>query len=159
MSFSDCLTRSPDGQCLMLSSRDGYCTIVIFDEILPAHHTQQYAIQLQTIAQAHSVPLTTSSTAPTPLSTPSVTTSALPSATPSLSLTGLPALTPTPVATPTVPAKRSEPPPTPAASVDGNMNAGPTEMLAATTDKKKTDAEPPKKKRRVALTRVGDLSS
>ncbi|KAJ7742634.1 hypothetical protein B0H16DRAFT_1693788 [Mycena metata] len=40
--FTD-LTRSPDGQCLMLSSHDGCCRLVTFDEFLPTHHTQQPA--------------------------------------------------------------------------------------------------------------------
>ena len=49
--------RSPDWQRSMVSSRDGYCTLVTFDEILPAHHVQQHTIQLQSIANHHSVPL------------------------------------------------------------------------------------------------------
>ena len=47
--------RSPDGQCLMVSSRNGYCTLVTFDEILLTHHGQQHTIQLQSIANHHSV--------------------------------------------------------------------------------------------------------
>ncbi|KAJ7754780.1 hypothetical protein B0H16DRAFT_1886486 [Mycena metata] len=35
--------RSPEGQCLMLSSRDGYCTLVTVHEILPTHHGQRTA--------------------------------------------------------------------------------------------------------------------
>ena len=35
--------RSPDWQCLMVSSRNGYCTLVTFDEILPAHHVHAAA--------------------------------------------------------------------------------------------------------------------
>ncbi|KAJ7735153.1 hypothetical protein B0H16DRAFT_1731413 [Mycena metata] len=38
--------RSPDGQCLMLSSRDGCCTLATVDETLPTHHTRQAALQL-----------------------------------------------------------------------------------------------------------------
>lgn len=45
--------RSPDGQCMMISSRDGYCTIAVFDEKLPHHHTQQHHLQLASIAHAH----------------------------------------------------------------------------------------------------------
>ncbi|KAJ7724001.1 hypothetical protein B0H16DRAFT_1736948 [Mycena metata] len=37
--FTD-LAWSPNGQCLILGSRDGYCTLVTVDEILPTHHTQ-----------------------------------------------------------------------------------------------------------------------
>lgn len=47
--------RSPDGQCLFLSSADGYCSIVIFDlgELGTVHPTQQHHRQLQAIAQSH----------------------------------------------------------------------------------------------------------
>ncbi|KIY37293.1 chromatin assembly factor 1 subunit B [Cryptococcus gattii E566] len=46
---------SPDGQCLFLSSADGYCSIVIFDlgELGTVHPTQQHHRQLQAIAQSH----------------------------------------------------------------------------------------------------------
>ncbi|KAG1752246.1 WD40-repeat-containing domain protein [Suillus lakei] len=121
---------SPDGQCLILSSRDGYCTIVIFDEILPAYHTQQYALQLQSIAQHNFVPLTYTMT-------------------PSSSSVPLPA-----IVTPTVPAKRTEPPLTPATSIDDNAAA---RSSAEITPAKL--AQPPKKKRRLLLTKVGDLDS
>ncbi|KAH7928347.1 WD40 repeat-like protein [Leucogyrophana mollusca] len=139
--FTD-MTWSPDGQCLILSSRDGYCTIVIFDEILPAHHTQQYALQLQSIAHHNSVPLTYTST-------------------PSSSSISLPV-----IATPTIPAKRTEPPLTPTASVDDNLPtyaSGSTSEAAigkapdAEVPRNKGVEEPPKKKRRLALTRVSDL--
>lgn len=154
-----CENRSPDGQCLILSSRDGYCTLIIFDEILPAHHTQQHTLQLQSIAQHHSLPLTYANH-PNP-STPSVT--------PSSTNASLPF-----VVTPMIPQKRSEPPLTPAASIDGDQQqpvfsfplaggAGRSvdaeeggEKRVAEADK---ELEPPKKKRRVALTRVGDLGS
>ena len=132
--------RSPDGQCLILSSRDGYCTIVVFDEIFPAHHTQQHALQLQSIAQHHSVALTYSSTGATPVVTPSITSASLPP-------------------TPTVPTKRSEPPPTPAMSVE-TTGRSVSDVSKNGEDSGAADQkpdEPPKKKRRVALTRVGDL--
>ncbi|KAK8850564.1 hypothetical protein IAR55_004482 [Kwoniella newhampshirensis] len=46
---------SPDGQSLMLSSSDGYCSIVVFDiaELGTVHPTQQHQRQLQAIAQTH----------------------------------------------------------------------------------------------------------
>src|SRR5882762_7916182 len=79
----------------MLSSRDGYCTIVVFDEIFPAHHTQQQSLQFQSIAHQHSVPLTTTSVSMlTPAVTPAITCASLP--------------TPSPVVTPTIPTKRGE---------------------------------------------------
>ncbi|KAF7309320.1 WD-REPEATS-REGION domain-containing protein [Mycena indigotica] len=133
--FTD-LSWSPDGQCLIVSSRDGYCTLVTFDEILPPHHTQQTVLQLQQIAAAHSMVV--------PGSTP---------ATPSLSGR-----------------KRPLEPLTPAASVDGDRESIPPLPANATVDdagasgskgvegeKQEGDDGPPKKKRRVALTRVGDL--
>ncbi|KAJ7735163.1 hypothetical protein B0H16DRAFT_1731425 [Mycena metata] len=43
------------GQALF--SRDGYCTLVAVDEILPTHHRQQAVLQLQQIAAQHSVPM------------------------------------------------------------------------------------------------------
>ncbi|KAI0074258.1 WD40 repeat-like protein [Panus rudis PR-1116 ss-1] len=182
--FTD-MSWSPDGQTLILSSRDGYCTLVVFDEILPAYHTQQQTLQFQSIAHHHSLPLTNSAVA-TPMSTPSVTTS------------GLPNVGPLSQGTP-VHTKRSatgEPPLTPAASVDENMfSLSTTEVVGASgsgnrhgkrknvnedgdggvdaadgggrlpgnsdsNDKTKSEAEtkePPKKKRRAVLTKVGDL--
>lgn len=136
-------SRSPDGQCLILSSRDGYCTLVVFDDILPAHHTQQHTLQLQTIAHHNSVPLTTSSSASAPH-------------------TG----TPSSSQNQTAGVKRAaERPLTPAASVDDNLGILPEETGKTGSNsssgvevKEKGSGEPPKKKRRVALTRVGDVS-
>ncbi|TEB32730.1 WD40 repeat-like protein [Coprinellus micaceus] len=184
--FTD-MTWSPDGQTLILSSRDGYCTIVIFDEILAAHHTQQHALQMQSIAHHHSVPLlapstSTSSTTPHHNHTHShshsvASANVTPAATPASANIGLPPFS----VTPQVPKKRTEPPLTPAASVDGSDSASyfaaPSSVPASGTtatatsasastsgatdgeNSAKSDAqqEPPKKKRRVALTRVGDL--
>lgn len=50
------INRSPDGQTLMLSSADGYCSIVVFDmsELGAVHATQQHNRQLAAIAQSHS---------------------------------------------------------------------------------------------------------
>ena len=111
-----------------MSSRDGYCTIVIFDEILPSHHTQQSTLQLQSIALHNSVPLTV---APTPSSGPSA----------------LPIIAP-----PIVPAKRGDLPTAATRSVDS-----PSQSTGVSQEKQADDVQPPKKKRRLALTRVGDL--
>lgn len=48
--------RSPDGQALLLSSADGYCSIIVFDmaELGTVHPTQQHHRQLAAIAQSHS---------------------------------------------------------------------------------------------------------
>ncbi|EMD36849.1 hypothetical protein CERSUDRAFT_114773 [Gelatoporia subvermispora B] len=151
--FTD-MTWSPDGQCLMMSSRDGYCTIAVFDEILPAHHTQQHMLQLQSIAHHHSVPLTNSSTV-TPLSTPATTSTALPSLSPAV-----PTKRKVEVEAPLTPAPsldesvlgsgsgRSEP------SVDAGASSATTGTNAAAAEESK---EPPKKKRRAALTHVGGI--
>jgi chromatin assembly factor 1 subunit B len=142
--------RSPDGQCLMLSSRDGYCTIVVFDEILAAHHVQQQTLQFQSIAHNHCVPLMSSSTL-TPSTTPALSTISLP---PSLS--------------PRISSKR---PLTPAKSVAPESDSlslpesGPatsadeTSPVIPVDEENETALKPPKKKRRVALTRIGDVGS
>jgi chromatin assembly factor 1 subunit B len=133
----------------MLSSRDGYCTIVVFDEILAAHHVQQQTLQFQSIAHNHAVPLTSSSVL-TPSTTPALSTISLP---PSLS--------------PQIPVKRSL---TPAKSVvtesdvlpESDSNASTGEATATPpvdNDEPDKAPEPPKKKRRVALTRIGDVGS
>lgn len=156
---------------MVLSSRDGYCTLVVFDDILPAHHTQQHTLQLQSIAQHHAVPLTysllsyhaSSFTHVTPATTPATTNVSLPfvyGTTPG-SISGSQSQTNT---------KRREPPLTPAASVDGlefHVSSGssveatqpPSSQMPIVTAQDTGLQEPPKKKRRVALTRVGDLDS
>ncbi|KAK0499902.1 WD40 repeat-like protein [Armillaria luteobubalina] len=158
---------SPDGQSLILSSRDGYCTLIVFDEILPAYPTQQQTLQLQSIAHQHSVPLditsspshrrsaSTSSRAGTPIATPVFGSVPLPFASSNN----------TPMAT------KGEPL-TPAASVDGGdasvLTVGdfvfPAKREREATTGPESAAEdqtpePPKKKRRVVLTRVGDVGS
>ncbi|KAG6851892.1 hypothetical protein C0991_005194 [Blastosporella zonata] len=125
------LLLSPDGQCLVVSSRDGYCTLITFDEILPAHHLQQHTLQLQSIAHHHSVPISASGPSP----------ALLPHTSPSLTTTN--------------PRKRAEPPLTPATIIEEReLVALPPLALESGAER-----EPPKKKRRVALTRVGDLDS
>ncbi|KAF9552103.1 WD40 repeat-like protein [Agrocybe pediades] len=186
--FTD-MTWSPDGQCLILSSRDGYCTLIVFDDIIPAYHTQQHALQLQSIAHHHSVPLSYSNNNNTNpnyagAGVSSSSTQVTPAATPSLTNVGLP-VAPTPSSSSSIPRKRADPPLTPAASVDGSEAYFPSSSAsaagssagaganvnvvdqqhaaggsdAANTADKESGAERPKKKRRVALTRVGDLDS
>lgn len=153
--------RSPDGQCLIVSSRDGYCTIVVFDEILAAHHTQQHTLQIQSIANHHSVPLTYSSSTPAPT----------PGSTPSIPVAGLPPL-PSPLLTSTSVGfkRRAESPPpllTPASSVDnenlgtqssfGTDNATTSQQTLTPATVQESEKERPKKKRRAALTKVADL--
>ncbi|KAG8216115.1 WD40-repeat-containing domain protein [Butyriboletus roseoflavus] len=152
--FTD-MSWSPDGQSLVLSSRDGYCTVIIFDEILPAHHTQQSTLQLQSIAQHNFVPLTyAASSAPThaaPL-------------TPASTTVGLPIIAP-----PVVPTKRgqlqgSEPSPQRALTLKSAVeDSVPPSGSSTSTDNpgvvEEAKEQPPKKKRRVALTRVGDIGT
>ncbi|KAI0031738.1 WD40-repeat-containing domain protein [Vararia minispora EC-137] len=152
--FTD-MSWSPDGQCLMLASRDGYCTLVVFDDILPAHHTQQPALQFQAVAHAHALPVTTS----TPASTPHIPHVSLPSVSPALvPSSGVGSASPA-----AVPAKRAaELPLTPASSVGADLTAersAPDQQVPSTSEERDRVDEPPKKKRRVALTRVGDIGS
>nr|GAT48887.1 predicted protein [Mycena chlorophos] len=144
------LSWSPDGQCLLLAARDGYCTLVTFDEILPASVTQRGVLQLQQIAVAHS--MVTPSHGQTPV---------------------LGGVYP-PLGQGQGAKKRPLEPLTPAASVDGDSVVGLLPAAAATVPEggpvaasgpltepvqapESVEAEPPKKKRRVALTHVGEL--
>ncbi|KAF8503052.1 WD40 repeat-like protein [Hysterangium stoloniferum] len=131
--FTD-MAWSPDGQCLMLTSRDGFCTIIVLDEHLPAYHTQQQTLQLQSLAHAigphqhsHAPALTT----PVPASAAGVISTA------------------SQARSQPIPRKRSEPP---AISIAGTSTGD-------EQGEERQDQEPPKKKRRIALTRVGDLDS
>ncbi|BEI84314.1 hypothetical protein CcaverHIS002_0409180 [Cutaneotrichosporon cavernicola] len=71
--FTD-IAWSPDGQAMMLSSADGYCSIVVFDlgELGTIHPTQQHHRQLAAIALTHGGGTSAAAT-PTPHS-PSVST-------------------------------------------------------------------------------------
>ncbi|KAL0579910.1 Chromatin assembly factor 1 subunit [Marasmius crinis-equi] len=183
--FTDA-TWSPDGQTLMLSSRDGYCTLIVFDEIFPAYHKQQQAFQLQSIAQQHSVPITSSIPSGTPLH-PSASRQGTPTATPVFSNVGLPpaasttpgyvrSITPSPAPVaikhrvdamdvPATPSASSGGEPSTPQLADAVKRQREEEDVGATTptvdnqEESDKSKEPPKKKRRVALTRVGDVGS
>ncbi|OCB91854.1 WD40 repeat-like protein [Sanghuangporus baumii] len=168
--FTD-MAWSPDGQCLMLTSRDGYCTIVIFDQILPAYHIQQSSLQLESIALAHH--MSTNSHPHSHHHSHSHSQGSLP---PSAHVT--PSPTPAKRSAPLPPLERPAsrgassiganycfPPPESTAS---SSNAAPSASGSSETSKTElevegeisvTTNEPPKKKRRVALTRVGDVDS
>jgi chromatin assembly factor 1 subunit B len=136
----------------------------MFDEILPAYHTQQQTLQLQSIAHQHSMPTFPPST-PVRHSADLVTPSGTP-ATPVLSIP--PGRRPSgpPSATPIEP-------PTPASQNEESSGSGNTPFLfprvdpaekrprveEASSEGPSSTQEPQKKKRRVALTRVGDLDS
>ncbi|KAL1412665.1 Chromatin assembly factor 1 subunit [Vanrija albida] len=66
--FTD-IAWSPDGQVMMLSSADGYCSIVVFDfgELGTVHATQQHHRQLAAIAHSHGGNHGVSSAAATPM--------------------------------------------------------------------------------------------
>ena len=110
----------------MLASSDGYCSIVVFDEMLPLYHTQQHSLQLQTIAQSHAV------MTPQPPPSPSLPFVAPSPKTPAIELM------------PTTPSsssqKRMERPISPPASVDGRTSR--------TGEQEGPGAEAPKKKKR-----------
>jgi len=59
-SFTD-VAWAPDGQSLIMSSSDGYCSIAVFDDPLPLYERQQHHVQMAAIAEHHS---TTSSADP-----------------------------------------------------------------------------------------------
>ena len=117
----------------MLSSRDGYCTLVTFDEILPTHHTQQAALQLQQIAAQHSVPISYA---------PSSSHSQSHSQTPSSSQSGSGRKRPHEPLTPAAhvnasrPDHEAAPPPveTISAPTAQSRNRGPTKAVDATAD-------------------------
>ncbi|KAJ3934357.1 MAG: WD40 repeat-like protein [Lentinula lateritia] len=167
---------SPDGQTLVLSSRDGYCTLVIFDEIFPAYQTQQQALQLQSIAHQHSVPITPGSLH---IHAPSASSRAgTPSATPVFGNVGLPPmLPPSPAPSQSKRPSGSGPSLTTSSSQDSELLTSftfprqqqPGDPLKREREEAVSDSnesrdvghapERPKKKRRVALTRVGDVGS
>ena len=163
--------RSPDGQCLILTSRDGYCTIVIFDQILPAHHIQQSSLQLESIALAHHMSTNSHPHASHhhshshSLSQGSLPPSAhvTPSPTPAKRSAPLPPLErPVSSGPSSAGAIASLAPPESAASSSSSGLAGPGQSEASSGVEGEVgaaSAEPPKKKRRVALTRVGDVDS
>ncbi|KAF9261749.1 WD40 repeat-like protein [Marasmius fiardii PR-910] len=174
--FTDA-TWSPDGQTLMLSSRDGYCTLIVFDEIFPAYHKQQQTLQLHSIAQQHSVPIMTSipssgthhssaSRQGTPTATPVFSNVGLPPAGPPSATGFVRSVTPSP--TPSTikhRAKTMDVPSTPSISTTGETTKRQREEEGGAFKESASDPlpkddkikEPPKKKRRVALTRVGDV--
>ena len=143
-----CLRRSPDGQCLMLSLHDRYCTIIVFDEILTAHHVQQQTLQFQSITHNHSVPLTSSS-ALTPSTTPALSTISLP---PSL----LPRIS---SKRPLMPAKSVAPEGDTLPDLDAITAVDQTSPVIPVDEEAGKVLKPPKKKRHVALTHIGDVGS
>jgi len=117
----------------MLSARDGYCTIIVFDEAIPLHPTQQQSLQLQSIAQLHGA-------APSSHSAASGTPSAV-----------LPFGVPTPSPTPSI-SKRQLSPGLPGVFAQ-------EESSAVVEEKNEAPIVhlPVKKKRRIEVTKISDL--
>jgi len=136
----------------------------MFDEIMPAYHTQQQTLQLQSIAHHHSMPLTYGASA-SPHAGYHRSTDVTPAATPIFSTSPLP---PAGYAVPSSAGRRSA---SDATSGQQPSNVMPNPVVAA-EKRPRVDPEPvhenesvvqeperPKKKRRVALTKVGDIGS
>lgn len=113
----------------------------MLDEYLPAYHTQQYSLQMQSLAQSigpHQHSPATSSASFSPIAS-------------TLSSSN--------------PLKRSEPPTASSSSEEplvGSMDVTVPAARGSSADDQARDTqslEPAKKKRRVTLTRVGDLGS
>ncbi|KIJ43010.1 hypothetical protein M422DRAFT_75536 [Sphaerobolus stellatus SS14] len=149
--FTD-MSWSPDGQCLLLTSRDGFCTIIVLDEYLSPYHTQQQALQLQTLAHSigggHNHPHHhTSSTSTREGQSQVQSRMPTPSLSPTTSVHHFPA-TASQTSTTAGSLKRSEPD-----DAHVTSSAAPSENESSQPQ----GEGPPKKKRRVALTRVGDI--
>ncbi|KAF8607204.1 WD40 repeat-like protein [Ceratobasidium sp. AG-I] len=154
-SFTD-MAWAPDGQSLMLASSDGYCSLVVFDDVLPLYHTQQHNLQLHSIAASHSHPHPHSHhggrTPVRPSASPAVATTPLPL--PRASSAGVLKRSAEPTTAPT--------PSTPSGSASGAVVTGlgiigdgapaAVEATASTAA-----PEPAKKKRRIAPTTISTL--
>ncbi|KDN38010.1 hypothetical protein RSAG8_09783, partial [Rhizoctonia solani AG-8 WAC10335] len=144
-SFTD-MAWAPDGQSLMLASSDGYCSLVIFDDVLPLYHTQQHNLQLHSIAASHSHPHPTARTPARPSASPAVSTTPLPGPGPRSSSAGV--------------LKRSADSSSSSAlpTLAPTMNPGaPEEMPPVAESSTATVPEPVKKKRRIAPTTISTL--
>ncbi|KAJ1300988.1 hypothetical protein OPQ81_003412 [Rhizoctonia solani] len=146
-SFTD-MAWAPDGQSLMLASSDGYCSLVVFDDVLPLYHTQQHNLQLHSIAVSHSHPHPSSRTPARPSASPAVSTVPLPGPGPRSNSGG--------VLKRSADSSSSSAVPTPAASINPSV---PEEAPPASEPSSSTNAapEPVKKKRRIAPTTISTL--
>lgn len=147
--FTD-IAWSPDGQAMMLSSADGYCSIVVFDlgELGTVHPTQQHHRQLAAIAQSHGGNAT-----PVPQS-PSVThASPAPPRSERESSVASSAAPASRVLAPPNPRRPSNSSEQPVQSDDEHLTAG---ARRPSVDSESSAQEAPKKKRRVQLTQVVD---
>lgn len=162
--FTD-IAWSPDGQSMLLSSADGYCSLVVFDlgELGTVHPTQQHHRQLAAIAQSHG-----GATPSTPmLHSPSVSTMRTSPAPPrserESSVASSAPIPPPRFGAGHRPASSSvssvdQPLPTPADEpAEFTVRRVSESSADEATAKRETpaEAEQPKKKRRVALTHLG----
>ncbi|CAE6424658.1 unnamed protein product [Rhizoctonia solani] len=147
-SFTD-MAWAPDGQSLMLASSDGYCSLVVFDDVLPLYHTQQHNLQLHSIAASHSLPHHPTARTPVrPSASPAVSTAPLPGPGPRSSSAGV--------------LKRSADSsssalPTPAPTTNPGVSEEAAPSTAATEPSTSAAPEPVKKKRRIAPTTISTL--
>ncbi|CCO36234.1 putative WD repeat-containing protein C26H5,03 [Rhizoctonia solani AG-1 IB] len=146
-SFTD-MAWAPDGQSLMLASSDGYCSLVVFDDILPLYHTQQHNLQLHSIAVSHSHPHPhpTSRTPARPSASPAVSTVSLPGPGPRTSSGG--------VLKRAADSNTSSAVPTPAPTT---TDPGAPEGVPPAAEPATAAPEPVKKKRRIAPTTISTL--
>ncbi|KAF8676145.1 WD40 repeat-like protein [Rhizoctonia solani] len=144
-SFTD-MAWAPDGQSLMLASSDGYCSLVVFDDVLPLYHTQQHNLQLHSIAASHSHPHPNSRTPVRPSASPAVSTVSLPGPGPRTSSGG--------VLKRAADSNSSSVLPTPALTT---TNPGVPEEAPPAVEPSTTAPEPVKKKRRIAPTTISTL--
>ena len=153
--------RSPDGQTLILSSADGYCSIVVFDlsELGTISPTQQHQRQLQAIAHAHAAHAIAPPSSVSMRSSPAPPTRSEREGSASSSVVALPTapiLSPAPSVHSSAEFKRPSMP-TPDEEVVGLGLGGDAGLKrAAPEEVTEDDADPgAKKKRRVALTHLG----
>lgn len=145
--------RAPDGQSLMLASSDGYCSLVVFDDVLPLYHTQQHNLQLHSIAVSHSHPHPHASRTPVrPSASPAISTAPLPGPGPRSSSAGVLKRSADSSSSSAVPtsAALATTAPTPSSSAQDE----PALAEPATTS---APTEPVKKKRRIAPTTISTL--
>lgn len=161
--FTD-IAWSPDGQSMLLSSADGYCSLVVFDlgELGTVHPTQQHHRQLAAIAQSHGG-ATPSTPMPHSPNVSTMRTSPAPPRSERESSVASSAPIPPPLFGGHRPASGSvssvdQPLPTPADEPAEFALRRASESSAddASTKREPSEsAEQPKKKRRVALTHLG----
>ncbi|KAG9124991.1 hypothetical protein FRC07_009435 [Ceratobasidium sp. 392] len=157
-SFTD-MAWAPDGQSLMLASSDGYCSLVVFDDVLPLYHTQQHNLQLHSIAASHSHShghshshSMSGRTPVRPSASPAIGTAPLPVSVPRSSSAGVLKRSAESPAVPTTPTNATAPGPGPSTEPTPSATESSSSSAAAAAA-----PEPAKKKRRIAPTTISTL--